>query len=192
MKYLGFILFLALISCKGNAEEDTQTENQSIQEELSVVDQNVEEVEDIPAEPIPFYIDDFPKKWIQLNDEYSESENRIIYHYCEAETPYISFVAEKGESYTLNVGYGQDGWVGSMENFEAEQIEEELATVVVGSFDVYSGMGDSQKKEVNFVWNKDEMFCEFHGLDFSYPFFVSEKNRSHYEEVSEDCEGLWE
>ena len=195
MKNWSFIIVAFTLACGGNETANNLSESQPNEpaetvEEVSISEEVIHVEETV--KPIPFFIEDFPTKWIQLNESNSADENWIIYNYCHAETPILEFIGEKGDTYTLNINYGQDGWVGSIDNFTAQKKVVDMTQVVKGSFDLTSGMGDGEKSEVSFVWNQDKMFCKFEGLDFDFPFFVSEQNKSNYKEVSEDCSELWE
>lgn len=144
------------------------------------------------VEPIEMKLEDFPKKWIQLScDEYGEG--CVIYHYCEAELPQILIEPQYGDQWTLTALYGQDSDTWIIREFEATEREMELMSVVEGTMILVKETNESATTNVTFMWNKDEAFCNFTGIfQGEQNYFVNEEERDSYEEVAEDCSGLWE
>lgn len=204
--YIALISF-TIFSCSGDNESDTTEEiNQeedvtsmdippeAIDEEIEVNEENDPDLEedfnpDGDAEPFP--IDKFPSDWIMLTDKNGDGEEMFIYNYCEAERPSFQIIPEKGENWTLFCAFGQDGDMFELQNFKAYQSERELFQVVEGSFDLIPVYGDKER-HVMFWWNRDMAFGHFEGMSFGSNWFVPEEDIDNYEQVDEDCEGLWD
>lgn len=139
-------------------------------------------------------LENFPKLWIRLTCDDS-GEGCYIQHFCEAELPQIQIEAVKGEQWRLIAVYGQESESWMIESFSATEKEMELMTVVEGDMVLIpeSGRDSEEKKQVHFMWNKDELFCRFEGLFFdNLNYFVAEQDMKYYDELDEDCSGLWE
>lgn len=189
------IILFGLVACSGNEEDANLTaESQSISEDLSSSDFGEDQAfEDEQLEEEanlkPVYLEDIPALWININQNEGE-ETFYVYHYCEAEDAAIQFMPEKGESWSLYTGYGQDGDVRAIENFEAWSEDVGDHQIINGSFMLKQG--DSKKDFIEFYWSTDDMIAEFHGLTYSSTYFIPDTKLNTIEEISEDCEGLWE
>lgn len=193
--HLLIVLAVALSGCSGNEtgtdkETDPISVNspQDINSETEVIEQ--EEISN--AEPRNFTLDEFPKKWIKLSCE-PNGESCVIYHYCEAELPQIIIEPEYGDKWVLWALYGQDSESWIIKEFAAAEKEMELMQIVEGTMKLVKETDESNVTNVSFMWNKDEVFCNFTGIFHGEEnFFVNEEERSYYEEEEEDCTGLWE
>lgn len=190
--HLFFIPAVLLCSCTETQEPRTTTDNlnESVDstETSSEGDGELTEMI-IPEQAVDFFIEDFPKDWLQV--ELGEKGEYFIQHYCDAEVASIRISPEKGEDWSLYTGWGQDGEIQTLQNFEASSQEIEGVETVSGSFQVYREY-DGALTDVSFIWTKDDMICEFVGLNFQSPLFVVESASDMVTHIEEDCEDFWE
>lgn len=193
-----FLVFIGvgLVSCENNSkveeqgnlnvkqeqnEDNTETEDSTI---------NSDETEESEVDPgffvEPFHLEDFPKKWIQL-EEHDSLEDRIIYDYCMREIAQVFFGKQNGDSWIVYAGYGHDGNEWEVVNFEAMKQTRGDVSVVNGSFNGYS---KADTIVVDFYWNIEEKYCTFKGFNYTIPYFVSDKNKDHYQLVKENCDEI--
>lgn len=190
--FTAILIFLS--SCGSEAESSTESSSDSETTQLTIEDTlatDLIEPEQNSSGPTEFFIEDLPSKWLMLTDSTGTGEPLIIQHYCDAETENILFEAEKGDDWNVYLGFGQDGDVGDVRDFEAVQEEMELYQVVNGSF-WFQSMYAEEWKEVTFMWNMDLEFAFFEGFGFSSSYFTSEETRGSYVEVDENCDDFWE
>lgn len=190
--FISIITFL-LFSCGENNSAPVNKNQNEIQTAISTeTDVAVLEDETEAFEPREFKLEDFPKKWVKLLCS-PNGDDCVIYHYCEAETPGITIEAGYGDKWVLWALYGQDGESWIINEFSAIEKEMELMRVVEGTMKLVKENDESSVTNVNFMWNKDAVFCNFIGIfQGGENFFVNEEDRGNYEEEHEDCTGLWE
>jgi hypothetical protein len=192
MRYLLLTPLLLLFFSCGNEE---------INDEYPADKTNLNDVlTDIPDSLYPemvdtleneFFLDNLPSKWIMLTDDTGTGEPLVIYNWCEAETPFIEFEAQKGDEWKLFLAYGQDGEICEINFFEAFEEEQELMQVVSGTFR-FMAEYDESTRFVDFWWNKDTKIGHFDGIGMQSVWFVPEEDKDNYESIDEDCEGLWD
>ena len=193
MKKLVYLLapFL-LVACGG---EDTQSDEQdndqtAVEDTVYYPDSTEWDVGPDTLENEVF-LEEMPSKWIMLSDETEDGENLVINKWCDAETPFFEFQAEKGDEYKIMLAYGQDGEICDVLFFEAYEEEQELMKVISGEMR-FRGEFDDFDRVVDFVWNTETMVAHFEGVGMQSPWFVAEKDMNNFDVIEEDCEGYWE
>ncbi|UKN00511.1 hypothetical protein K6119_12290 [Paracrocinitomix mangrovi] len=184
---------LLFFACGSEESTETTTESSNISEESTeIVDENtVEENVEVNGNK-PFFIEDFPHNWIQLSPS-EESENvMVIDEYCDAGTPSMEWVAQKGESWLVTMMYGQDAEQFDLTNFEAHEEVTGVNSIIKGTFDLTSHYADGKDYHVNFEWDKAEHHCKFENMGFECPYFVSSQDKTNFQVIKEDCEDFWQ
>ena len=187
IKTIACLCVFAFFSCGNQPEGSSQKDETEVQDSLTEESLVVEKKQ----APVEVFLEDFPKKWVGLSEEEGNYENLVIYNYCEAETQFFELTADKGDSWNIYIAYGQDGDICEVENFKATQEEQKLMQIVNGSFE-YRISPEEGLRVVSFSWNKDEKFAHFSGIGLISEYFVPEEDKSSYEMIDEDCDGLWE
>ena len=182
---------ILLVACSGEepADDDNNDDQTNVEDTLTYPDSMW--VEEVDTNEVEFFIEDMPSKWVMLSDPEENGENLVINSWCDAETPFFEFEADKGESYNVLLAYGQDGEICELMYFEAFEKEEELMQVVSGELR-FKAEYDDIERVVDFWWNKDEKVAHFEGMGMQSSWFVPEEDMNNYEIIEEDCEGLWE
>lgn len=176
-------------SQESESEESDTTEIAPSKEEIPETNET-DIIEDLPTEE-DFFLEDFPTEWVQLDLVGELDESFMIYHYCDAEVPFVSIEAQKGDEANIYTGWGQDGEVRTLQNFKAvKELGGDLQRVV-GTFDVFRDY-DGELKTVEFSWNLESHICEFVGLGFNSNYFIDKKHEQEVDHVEEDCKGYWE
>lgn len=188
--YFVSLVTIFSVGCSSTETSDQQKETNT---EDSLAEENFDTIEEfIEPEPVDFPIERMPSVWYRLLCEDEDLDKCVIYDYCEAEHPQI-WIEEKELSWQLTALYGQDSDTWTIEEFSAVEEMIDGRMFVNGKMKLASTYDKSDKRTIDFSWDLAEYRCRFEGfLHWDENYFVSEEDSGNYEEVVEDCTGLWE
>lgn len=186
---LPLLLCTFFLGCQSTEESDIPTLNETIDSNNDQPPIEEEEQSEETAQVVPVFLEDFPDDWLNLTQYDDEGiTTEVIYYYCEAEAPSIHFTPKKGEDWEVYAGFGQDGMIRNVVDFEATSQGIAGNEIITGSFLAVN----SDTLPINFEWDVEAKRCKFDGFGYQYPYFVSSENKDFYQSIEEDCEGLWE
>jgi hypothetical protein len=189
MKLFAIIIsLLLLISCNNSNAPDELVILDEVPVETLNTDTVEEEVSTNSAvQENPLTMADIPQIWYKLE---KMNDEEVIHQYCEAETQQLQFEQENGGWFILVI-YGQDSQRYKVLEFEGYEEFINQQTIIKGMFIIENpSYPDMDTEMYDFIWNTNDKYGVFEGFFNESTKMVSDKNKSSYRTIKENCDYL--